>query len=378
MGRCRVGWIAALALFTAACTTGGPAEQADFDPEAEASRPAATATPEPCPARRPATATRKIRPLTHVQMVSDVLGYAVGDGVIAATADGQHWVEQYRGPEELIQVNAADGDHVWAVGRLELLGTVDGGRHWVHLSQPDGAILRRVQFATPLWGWGEGDGQLFRTANGGRSWERLDTPCGAEAACTDGESGWVASGQRVDRTADGGDSWLKSFQLPDPGAPNRLYVKELQCARPGAVWASFTGAEVADGRRPYVVFRGSTAGDWTAVVEEAVTGPEGVDAPPAGSYAPRLSALGPDQAMLLTYTPPRNPPAAVVLATDAGSRLDGGERPVTGMGSRAAASFRSPQLGWVVGRSAGDPDIGVILATADGGHTWQEQYRYEP
>jgi hypothetical protein len=367
-----------LALLTAACTTGGTAEKADFDPEAEASRPAVTAAQEPCPARRPARAAGKIRPLTHVQMVSDLLGFAVGDGVIATTTDGQRWVEQYRGPEELVQVNAVDADHVWAVGRHELLGTVDGGRHWVQLFEPEGAILRRVQFVSPLWGWGEGDGKLFRTENGGRSWERLKTPCGAEAACTDGESGWVASGQRVDRTADGGDSWVKSFQLPDPGPSTRLYVGEFQCARPGVVWVSFTGAEVADGRRPYVVFRGSADGEWTAVAEEAVTGPDGVDAPPAGSYAPRLSALGPDEAMLVTYTPPREPPTAVVLATDAGSRLDGGERPVTGLGSRSAASFRSPQLGWVVGRSAGDPDIGVILATSDGGHTWREQYRYEP
>jgi hypothetical protein len=311
-------------------------------------------------------------------MVSDLLGFAVGDGVIATTTDGQRWVEQYRGPEELVQVNAVDADHVWAVGRHELLGTVDGGRHWVQLSEPEGAILRRVQFVTPLWGWGEGDGKLFRTENGGRSWERLKTPCGAEAACTDGESGWVASGQRVDRTADGGDSWVKSFQLPDPGPSTRLYVGEFQCARPGVVWVSFTGAEVADGRRPYVVFRGSADGEWTAVAEEAVTGPDGVDAPPAGSHAPRLSALGPDEAVLLTYTPPRNPPSAVVLATDAGMRLHGGERPVTGLGSRSAASFRSPQVGWVVGRSAGDPEIGVILATSDGGHTWREQYRYEP
>jgi photosystem II stability/assembly factor-like uncharacterized protein len=307
-------------------------------------------------------------------MVSDNHGFAVGDGVIAATTDGRNWVEQHRGPEEFVHVDAVDAEHAWAVARSELLVTVDGGRHWSPLRQPEGAVLRRVKFVSAKSGWGVGEGKLFRTADGGRTWEWLDTPCGAEAVCfTDAERGWVAAGGRVDRSSDGGDSWVTSFQLP----ASNLYVKELECARPGAVWASFTAAESSNGRRPYVVFRGSTTGDWRAVAAEAVSGPDEVDAPPAGSHPPRLSALGPDEAVLLTFSPPRDPPVGLLLATAGGQRLDGVERPVTGLSTRAAASFRSLDVGWVLGRRADAHELGVILATRDGGRSWQEQYTYE-
>jgi photosystem II stability/assembly factor-like uncharacterized protein len=307
-------------------------------------------------------------------MVSDDRGFAVGDGVIAGTTDGRTWVEQYLGPGEFVHVDAVDGDHAWAVGRHDLLGTVDGGRHWSPLAQPDRALLATVQFVSPKAGWGVGDGRLFRTINGGRSWDAVDTPCGAEAVCfTDGQQGWVATGGRVDRSSDGGQSWLKSFQLP----ASNLYVGELQCRGSGVVWASFTASESsANGYRPYVVFRGSTDGDWQAVAEEPVTGPHDVDAPAAGSHPPRLSALSPEEAVLLTYTPPRDPPVGLLLVTAGGQQLAGRERPVAALGRRAAASFRSPQLGWVVGQHLAEPDKGIILVTRDGGHSWQEQYSH--
>lgn len=308
-------------------------------------------------------------------MVSDEQGFAVGDGVIAATADGRNWVEQHVGPEEFVHVDAVDADHAWAVGRHELLGTVDAGRHWSHLGEPEGAVLRKVQFVSPKSGWGVGEGRLFRTANGGRSWEWLDTPCGAEAVCfTDAEHGWVAAGGRVDRSRDGGESWTPSFQV----AASNLYVRELQCAEPGAVWVSFTAVDISNGRRPYVVFRGSSTGDWRAVAAEAVTGPDEVDAPPAGSHPPRLSALGPDEAVLLTFSPPRDPPVGLLLATAGGQALGGAERPVAALATRSAASFRSADVGWVVGRDTTDPDAGLILATRDGGQTWQQQYSHHP
>jgi photosystem II stability/assembly factor-like uncharacterized protein len=312
-------------------------------------------------------------------MVSDLRGFAVGDGVIVATSDGRSWVEQHRGPEEFVYVSAVDGDHAWAVARSELLRTVDGGRHWFQFDQPDGALLQSVHFVSPTSGWGVGNGKLFRTADGGRTWDRLKTPCGAEAVCfTDGEHGWVAAGQRVDRSQDGGDTWVASFQVPASGPSHALYVRELQCAAPGAVWASFTGTDTTSGNRPYVVFRGSTTGDWRAVAAEALTGPEGVDAPAAGSHPPRLSALGPEEAVLLTFTPQKDPPVGLVLAIGGGRQLDGAQRPVTVLSSRAAASFLSPAVGWVVGGHVDVPERGVIISTRDGGLSWQEQYSYEP
>jgi photosystem II stability/assembly factor-like uncharacterized protein len=43
-----------------------------------------------------------------------------------------------------------------------------------------------------------------------------------------------------------------------------------------------------------------------------------------------------------------------------------------------AAAFVSADAGWVLGTktaaAAGGPPVDVILATADGGQTWQEQF----
>jgi photosystem II stability/assembly factor-like uncharacterized protein len=36
----------------------------------------------------------------------------------------------------------------------------------------------------------------------------------------------------------------------------------------------------------------------------------------------------------------------------------------------------SPTTGWVIGAKAGSTPIDAILATSDGGQTWQEQYSY--
>jgi photosystem II stability/assembly factor-like uncharacterized protein len=359
--------------FAAGCTSESSGRQA-VDPAPAPEAGSNGPNGKPCPGQRPPQPPRPMRPLTDIVMVSDERGFAVGDGVIAATTDGRHWVEQYVGPGEFVQVEAVDADHAWAVGRNELFGTVDGGRHWSPLAQPDGAVLRTVHFVSTNSGWGAGQGRLFRTSNGGRTWEPLETPCGAEAVCfTDRQHGWVATGGRVDRSTDAGRSWSTSFQLP----ASNLYVKELQCTPAGVVWASFTAAETSpNGYRSYVVFRGSPAGEWQAVAEEPVSGPHDVDAPPAGSHPPRLSALGPEEAVLLTYTPPRNPPVGLLLATAGGRSLGAAERPVTGLARRAAASFRSAELGWVVGESHGDPDRGVILSTRDGGRSWQQQYSH--
>jgi photosystem II stability/assembly factor-like uncharacterized protein len=377
--------LVALTILAAACTATGKSPDTKARPEtATSTASVASAAPGmPCPPRRPPVGSEKLekmRPLTDVHMVSHHRGFAVGDGVIVATTDGGAWVEQHRGPEEFIDVHAVDHDHAWAVGRDDFLGTGNGGRHWYHLNQPGGAGLRMVHFVSSLSGWGVGDGNLFRTADGGRSWTELETPCGAEAACLTGpEEGWLAVGARIDRTTDGGRSWALAFQLPSPALSRPFYVEELHCAGPGVVWASFVGTQTSPSFQPYVVYRGSVTDGWTAVAEEAVSGPDAVDAPPAGSHAPGLSPVSGDEAILLTVTPEKDRPVGLVLATAGGRRLADEKWPVAGVTDPPAVSFASPDVGWVVGTASGPgTEGGRIVATQDGGRTWQEQYAYNP
>jgi photosystem II stability/assembly factor-like uncharacterized protein len=45
------------------------------------------------------------------------------------------------------------------------------------------------------------------------------------------------------------------------------------------------------------------------------------------------------------------------------------------LASPLAAAFLSADAGWVLGtKSGGSPSADAILATADGGQTWQEQF----
>jgi photosystem II stability/assembly factor-like uncharacterized protein len=65
-----------------------------------------------------------------------------------------------------------------------------------------------------------------------------------------------------------------------------------------------------------------------------------------------------------------------MLATSGGQTL-GPERPVAARGFNAqGASYLTAQTGWIVGSvlSVEDPDPGMILATTNGGQSWQTQF----
>jgi hypothetical protein len=198
-------------------------------------------------------------------------------------------------------------------------------------------------------------------------------PCGAEAVCfTAQDDGWVAAGNRIARSTNGGDTWTPVFTVPGDEQANGWTPLALQCTKPGVVWTIFGAHNAAAGHSPYVAYRGTADGQWTAVMKEPMTAPQQIAAPAGGSYPGPISALGPDSAAFVTFTPPADPnPVGLVIATDNGRHL-GPQKPIPGLISPAAAAFLSAQAGWAIGGKLNGPD--VILATADGGQTWQEQY----
>jgi hypothetical protein len=98
----------------------------------------------------------------------------------------------------------------------------------------------------------------------------------------------------------------------------------------------------------------------------------GLPAGPGNSPGP-FSVIDPSRAILLSPTPAAEATGAVLI-TQAGSRLqrltDISHMTLSTL-SPSSVSFASATRGWVVG--TGGAGRAVILATADGGRSWQSQ-----
>jgi hypothetical protein len=313
-------------------------------------------------------------------MASPQKGFAVDDTAVVVTDDGRTWSRRWSGSDPMFSVEAVDADHAWAVGQHVLVRTTNGGRTWDTVGEPDDGMLRVVDFVDSQTGWGVTDTHVYRTVDGGHTWRRTDPPCGGEAVCfSGGGSGWAAVGPFVYRTADGGDSWTAAFTVPTdaidrPFSLQSVHAAQLDCAQPGTVWALFTG-RASGSHTGYVAYRGTAGGPWTPVLKEPVAGPQAVRAPAAGTHPAPMASLGPDSALFVSFSPLARPPdsLALRLATGGGTHL-GPPQAVPGLFSATSISFLSPDVGWVIGAKTGPATVDAILATTDGGRTWQEQY----
>ena len=313
-------------------------------------------------------------------MVSAQRGFAVDDTAVVVTDDGRTWSRRWTGSDPMYSVEAIDADHAWAVGQHVLLATTDGGRTWTSRGEPGTGMLRVVDFTDAQSGWGVTDTHVYRTTDGGRTWDAADPPCGGEAVCfTGADDGWAATGPSVYRTVDGGRSWVPAFTVPTddidhPFNLRSVHAAQLECSRPGVMWGLFTG-RASGSHIGYVAYRGVAGGGWTPVVKEPVAGPLAVHAPAAGTYPAPMGALGPDSALFVSFSPLAKAPDALALrpAAAGGTRL-GPAQPVPGLFSATSISFPSPDVGWVLGTRTGPATVDAILATSDGGRSWQEQY----
>jgi photosystem II stability/assembly factor-like uncharacterized protein len=329
-----------------------------------------------------------------VKMATARKGWAVGKGIIVGTGDGAHWTGQYSGPEAFLGIEAVDSQHAWAVGAEHLFATADGGGHWLQVGEPDAPNepLQSVDFVDADHGFGIAGfpevaiaggsstpirgGILVATDDGGRTWEHRSAPCGAQAVCaTDKDNAWLVAEDQAYRTHDGGGVWqpvLTAAHWRTPGG-------YLQCAGPGAAWILRQGSNGVSNHLDYVVYHTSDDGrTWNTVMVEPYTNVDQIPAPSGpGSYPGPFTALGPSEAVFVGVTPPADEPTSTMVATSDG-RMLGPARPVKARGFGAAgASYLTVQTGWMVGSvlSVKDPDPGMILATTDGGRTWQTQFQ---
>jgi photosystem II stability/assembly factor-like uncharacterized protein len=329
-----------------------------------------------------------------VKMVTGRRGWAVGRGIIAGTADGAHWSEQYSGPESFVGLDAVDAGHAWAVGAEHLFATTDGGRHWSQSEGPDPSIgpLQSVEFVDAEHGFGIAGfpevvidkgygvpvrgGMLVATDDGGRTWDTRAAPCDAQAVCaTDPDNAWLVAGDQVFRTHDAGGVWQPVLSVSSYRTPGGY----LQCPEGDAAWVLRKGSNGASQHLDYVVYHTTDDGrTWNTVMVEPYTNVARIPGPSGpGSYPGPFTALGSSDAVFAGVTPPIDEPTSTMVATSGGRTLSPG-RPVRVKGfGAAAASYLTAEQGWLAGSvlSVNDPDPGVIIATRDGGRTWQTQFR---
>ncbi len=338
--------------------------------------------------------------LAAVQFVSARQGWVAGAGRVLATGDGgRTWTSQYTGTAQLDQVDFTDAAHGWAVGTNALLRTTNGGATWTALSEPCGGTIDSVHFVSLSLGYAIADGtqvwmtggvpaavnggMLLTTTNGGSDWTRVaSAPGQAQTACfSSPDNGFLGTPGKIWHTTDGGKSWSLSFAEPAPSGaahPSAPDISVLQCAGGNAAWVLFLGSGAALGHVPYLTFATQDARNWRVLFEESYTesaarpqlhAPDG-----PGSYPGPFSAISPQEAAFVGYTPPLGYGAAPLeMAASGGAKLtkDGN---VSGISVPEAVAFISSSQGWIVGQALPSGDF-VIVATADGGHTWTRQYQ---
>jgi photosystem II stability/assembly factor-like uncharacterized protein len=397
---------AATAASTATATGSGKAVSAGITASGVPASTAAASPVATCPGSAPPTiaqGTGTVPALASIEFVSASQGWVAGAGRILVTSNGgQSWQTQYSGQAKLDQIDFIDATHGWAVGTNELLTTDDGGASWISLPEPCGYI-QSVHFVTPAVGYaisGGSDirldgglptpvtgGELLMTTDGGQQWLPVrGAPAHVQTVCFSSTAdGFLGTPGAIWRSTDGGGTWSRSFSEPaQPGysqhEPGDTAV--LECAGNTAAWALFLGFGAAMNHAPYIAYTTQDATNWHVLFEEnyieSAVMPE-VHAPEGpGSYPGPFSAISPDTAAFLGWTPPvgLGGVAPLDMVTDGGHLTQEGD--VGGLSQAYDAAFISAAQGWVVGTDQTEPGKAgndVIEATADGGRTWTLEYQ---
>jgi Photosynthesis system II assembly factor YCF48 len=363
--------------------------------------PAATATASPV--SRPAAGCHSQhvaltgRELTGIEFVSASQGWVVGQHDILATTDGgATWTVQDQGRLNLTAVDFVDDADGWAAGTSSLLRTTDGGQTWMALPDPCPGI-RSVHFATPQAGFAiaggvnllgaqagrvpttapQRAGMLLATTDGGQTWSRLAAPPNPQTVCfSTPADGWLGANGGLYYSSTGGRSWHLLTPGPVPQSRAAPYTMLVQCAGPD-VWADDIGAGVGMNQQPHVGYYAAPAAATPIFAEQYFPHPGvTVTASSPGAYSGAISAIGPATAAYVEWCPACGLQGTVpwVLASDGGRKLVRAGQ-VTGLDYPVAASFLSPEVGWVIGGLIGPHGSPQrIVRTVDGGASWVVQY----
>jgi len=301
--------------------------------------------------------------LNDVCFVSPSLGWAVGDcGTIWKTSDGgENWTLCATPSDaNLFAVSFFDANYGLAVGgrvmattrsgRGVVLRTIDGGVHWGEVETASFPILRDVRILDPENAWIAGDSStmypsgLFVSDDSGVSWNAVG---GSK------HSGWRTLMYDPIERLGAGVAMSGEIQTVEGDALARpafsLGVRRLSdVCYDGAVGTAWIVGEQG------LVLRSDDFGtNWSAV---AGSFPNGVN-----DYFD-LTAVASNGGFVATV----GAPGSLFFRSDDGGQT--WQASPTGIATPLRKLFfLDKQIGWAVG------DFGTILATRDGGATWQIQ-----
>lgn len=304
--------------------------------------------------------------LTSVCFVDRERGWTVGDhGVVLHTRDaGLHWTAQDSGLDcRLRSVFFLTPEHGWIVGgyydpfvhrsRGVLLSTADGGTTWKLEPTPLLPALRKIRMRTAQEGWAIGDptplvpSGLHVTRDGGKTWSAAGGH--APAGLTAGDVTTTADGHRTRHTGFVADAAGRVVALNDrflAATPTEELepqtVRDLKLRSDGSGWLVGDSGVVAP-----------LDGDsWDLGLQPLDDCGWQVDWRAVALHDSKVWVVG--------------SPGSVVLH----SPDDGDSWQLLSTGQALPlndATFVDGQHGFAVGA------LGTILATTDGGRTWQRQ-----
>jgi photosystem II stability/assembly factor-like uncharacterized protein len=352
-------------------------------------------------------------------------GWAVGEsGVILTTSDGgRHWTAQDPDNQAfdtaLCAITFIDSAHGWAVGNYgqdgpKILTTSNGGADWSVATLPTDVRVNDVAFTDATHGWvvggsthpdGSWDSVFLTTSNAGASWSTQpvtnpDPDSNPLLAITfvDASHGWVVGpSESVLTTTDGGTTWVRhgSMDLEGYACEDVTFVDDSHgwvisadavyvTSSGGATWMK-QSLPVDSGSLTAIAFpdtsHGCVVGERGSIFITSNGGTTWNDFPGTNSmslYDVAFSdsthgwAVGYDY----SWTVPNLGYYGGILATSNGGatwsvQSDGGATE----GLKGVAASDADHV-WAVGNrwdGGLGKRIGVVIATSNGGATWNEQ-----
>jgi hypothetical protein len=222
---------------------------------------------------------------------------------------------------------------------------------------------------------------LLHTTDGGAVWRRLPAPANVQTVCfTNRSRGWLGAGGNIYGSSDSGLTW--TLAVSSRSADGLHGTATVECAGRGAAWAEVSGPGAGLGHVPQIGYH--TAGrTWRPVFAEQYFPHPSAHTPTEAPsvYPGPFSVISASQAAYIGSCPacaPTSPrllgPAPLDIALRGGATLLRHGR-IAGLTQATGAAFRSVHDGWVVGIREGARVTSLVVHTADGGQTWQTQFR---
>jgi len=316
---------------------------------------------------------------------------------VVVTRDGaRHWTRALAVPAGFWGVDAVGTNDVWAVGVTALYRSVDGGRTWQRAGEPRKPLVR-VAFTSPSTGFGlTVGGRLVQTIDSGESWTASRWHGRGVALCSVNGGSMLVAGETggVWRSVSGDSRWRQA-------APGFAHIEQylgwptqLSCQGSNAVELSQAFCAAACGGGVFTNIRQTTDDGrvWRTIdLQQTGAGPTR-SRPLSELNAPieDAAALGTTGACLVSGSQDGQPADTGIGCTGlAGTDYRKAAVPGLPFGAKRdlasvqGIDFLNASTGWLllnssigthVGGPTGDRARTEILATHNGGLTWQSAY----